>query len=271
MIEEKKNRLIKFYLLAVIILLIFLHYLGALRLVEDLFLTSLSGVQSQSYTFLTKLKYSFVNYQEAQNLKKENLQLKDQVSDLLYENSQLNVYKLENEKLRGILNFFQGKNFNYAAASVIGRDLSKANTLIINKGRQDGIEAGYPAVVDDGVIIGKVSDVKDDLATILLITDNFSQLAVSTISSNKTTGLAKGEFGLSLQVELIPQDLDLKEGDLIITSGLENNIPRGLILGKVNRIVSHENELFKSATLNPLVDLSEITVLSIVIPKTYSK
>jgi len=79
--------------------------------------------------------------------------------------------------------------------------------------------------------------------------------------------LAKGEFGLSIKVELVPQDFDLKEGDLIITSGLEKDIPRGLIIGKVNRIISYENELFKSATINPLVDYGEITIISIIIPK----
>lgn len=267
MIEKKKNKLIKIYIIAVIILLIFLHYLKILAKPEDYLLNVLSFAQNQSYSFLTKLKYSFINYQEAQNLKKENLELKQQVNQLLYESSQLSAYKQENERLRAILNFQEAQGFSSVIAQVIGRDINKANTLIINKGKSDNIFEGLPAVVDQGIIIGKVIEAKDHLATILLLTDNLSQLAISTLSSQKTTGLAKGEFGLSLKIELIPQDLDMKENDLIITSGLEEKVPRGLIIGKVNRIISHENELFKSATISPLVDYGEITILNIIIPK----
>ncbi len=265
--KKKKNRLIKFYILAVIILLIFLYYLGFLFKGESSFLKAFSNLQGDSYSFFTKLKYSFINYQEAQDLKQENDQLKQELNQLSYENSQLITYKLENDKLRAMLNFFEDQNYDYITARVIGRDLNRSNTLLINKGKNDGIFEGYPVVVDQGVIIGKIAEVKDSLATILLLTDQASQLAVSTLSSNKTTGLANGEFGLSIKVDLIPQDIEIKQGDLLVTSGLEKFIPRGLILGKVNRITSQENDLFKSATINPMVDYNQITVLSVIIPK----
>jgi len=269
MIEQKKNRLIKFYLLAVVILLIFLHYLKVLAVIEDYFLGITSEAQNQTYIFLTKIKYSFINYQEAQNLKKENAVLKQQLDELLFENSQLTAYKTENEQLRALLSFKEEQSCDLLLAKVIGRDVNRSNTLIINKGRLDGIKEGYPAIVDKGIIIGKIIDAKDNLSTILLITDKLSSLAVSTISSNKTCGLAKGEYGLSIKVELIPQDLQLKENDIMVTSGQEKDIPRGLILGKINRIISYENELFKSATISPLIDYEEISILSIIIPKQY--
>ncbi len=268
--KKKKNRLVKFFILAVIILLIFFYYLGVLFKGENYFIGFFSDLQNDSYTFFTKLKYSFINYQEAQQLKTENDQLKQELNQLSYENSQLVGYKLENDKLRSMLNFFEEQNFDYVMGKVIGRDLNRVNTLIINKGKNDGIQAGYAAVVDQGVIIGKVAEVKDNLLTILLLTDQASQLAVSTLSSNETTGLAKGEFGLSIKVDLIPQDIGIRQDDLLITSGLEKFIPRGLILGKVNRIISQENDLFKSATINPLVDYNQITILSIIIPKDYT-
>lgn len=269
MLEERKNRLVKYYIIAVIILLIFFHYLGFLKFLEDNFFEALGASQNSTYVFLTKLKYSFVNYQEAQNLKKENLSLKEQIAILTYKNSELTAYKLENEKLRNILNFQEGKDYTTIVAKVIGKDLNKANTLIINKGKADGIKDGYAVVVDQGIIIGKIIEAKDYISTILLLTDKLSQLAVSTESSNKTTGLAEGEYGLSLKVNFIPQDLEIKEADLIITAGSETDIPRGLLIGKINRIISQENELFKSATINPLIDYNEISILAVIIPKQY--
>jgi rod shape-determining protein MreC len=270
MLDKEKNKKLRFYILAVIILLIFLHYLGLLNFIERYVVVCVLDIQANSYTFFTKLKYSFVNYQEAQNYKKENEDLKKQLGDAIYENSQLLAYKYENEKLRASLNFLQNKEFAYRLAKVIGRDIVKNNTFIINLGSNDGVRKGYAVVVDDGILIGKVIEAKNNTSTILLLTDTLSQLAVSTIESNKSTGLAQGEYGLSIVVNLIPQNVELKENDVIITSGLEEYIPRGLVVGKVNRIISHENDLFKSATISPLVDYNEITFLSIIIPKTYS-
>ncbi|MBN1326071.1 rod shape-determining protein MreC [Candidatus Falkowbacteria bacterium] len=266
--ELKKNKFIKFYIAAVIILLVFLHYLGVLAIPENFAMNILSDAQNTTYAFLTKLKYSIVNYQEAQNLKKENVEQKAEINQLTYEISQLKALEQENEKLSRITDYKKDKDFDLITGKVISRDLNRVNTLIINKGEFDGLKPGLPVIVDNGIIIGKLIDVRKNTSTVLLLTDQFSQLAVSLINSNKAIGLAKGEFGLSIKVEFIPQDLDIEENDLIITSGMEQNIPRGLIIGKVNRIISYKNELFKSATISPLADYGEITILSIVIPKT---
>ncbi len=269
MLEKKKNRYIKVILIAVIILLIFLHYIGILARLENSIFEFLGNIQNSSYTFLTKLRYSFINYQESQNLKKENLSLKDEVNTLLYENSQLASYKDENEKLRSLLNFVTEKEFDYEVAKVIGKDLNRANVIIINKGKQNRIDLDFPVVIDNGIMIGKIIGVKENLAEILLLTDKLSQVAVSTVTTNKTTGLAEGEYGLSIQMSLIPQDLEIKEGDIIITSGKEVNIPRGLVIGKINRLISQENELFKSATINSSVNYDELTIVSVIIPKSF--
>lgn len=235
---------------------------------ERFSLNNISSAQNSSYAFFTRLKYSFINYQEAQEYKKENLQLKSEINQLIYENSQLKIYEQENERLKASLNFFQENQYSYVMAKVIGKDLNKDNTLIINKGSQDGLRAGYAAIVDEGIIIGKLIAVKDHISTVLLLTDNQSQLAISTLSSNKTAGLARGEYGLSLRVDFIPQNIELKVEDILITSGLEENIPRGFVIGKVSRIISNDNDLFKSVTISPLADYAEITALSIIIPKS---
>lgn len=269
MLEQRKNKLVEFYLIAVIILLIFFHYLGLLAFIERPIGFAFGQGQSNVYLFLTKLKYSFINYQEAKDLKIANESLKQQINQLTYENSQLQSYKLENEKLRALLNFKQGKDFNLVTANVIGKDSDKANTLIINRGSRDNIKAGEGAIINNGVIIGKVIEVKDSLSLVLLLTDKQSQLAVSTQNVEKACGLAEGEYGLSLNVSYIPQDLNVNPGDTFITSGTEAAIPRGLIVGQINRITSQPNELFKAATISLPADYNEITILSIIIPNQY--
>jgi rod shape-determining protein MreC len=269
MLVERKNLLVKYYIIAVILLLIFFHYLGFLSPIEKFFFDIASGSQGSVFVFLTKIKYSFINYQEAQNLKIDNEKLKHEINQLIYDKSQLQAYQLENEKLRALINFKEDKTFDLVPANVIGKDIDKPNTLIINRGTADGVRQGFAAVVDNGIMIGKVIEAKEHLAIILLLTDNLSQLSVSSQIINKPSGLAEGEYGLSLKVSLIPQDLEVKENDIFITSGSETNIPRGLIIGKINRIISEENELFKSASINLLIDYNELTILSIVVPKEY--
>jgi len=266
MIDKKKNRLIKYYLIAVIILLIFLHYTNILNSIERSVFGKITLVQGSVYSFFTKLKFSFIDYQEAKDLKKENIELQHKYNQLLYENSQLITYKYENKKLRDILKFTENNDYNYLLANVIGRDLNRANTLIIDKGVNNGIKNGYPVIVDKGILVGKVIDAKNDIAIVLLLTDNLSSIAVSTLDINKIIGIAKGEFGLSIKVELIPQDIDIKQGNVIITSGLESNIPSGLILGEVNRVISNENDLFKTVTISPTINYEEIMILSVIIP-----
>jgi len=270
MIEKKKNRMIKVYIIAVILLLIFLHFIGILNGVENYALDKLTSLQSGSFSFLKKLKYSFINYQEAKDLKKTNIDLEHQINNLMHENSELLIYKEENEQLKELLNYVEENQYDYQVAKVIGRDLYRPNTLIINKGENDGIKLGYPVIIDQGVIIGKVIDVKNDLATVLSLTDKQSQLAVSLPTTTKTIGLAQGEFGLSIKVELIPQDTVINETDIVITSGLEDGVPQGLVIGTVNRITSHENDLFKSVTINPQVDFEELTIVSVLISSNTS-
>lgn len=269
MLEKKKNQLVKIYFIAVIILLIFLHLFKVLALPEKYLFAFLTDWQNKSLGFATRLKYSFINFQEAQNLKKENTQLKSQLDQLMYENSQLNSYKSENEKLRALLNFLPGKEFDYLVVKIIGKDINRPNTLLINQGSADGIKVSYPVIVDNGVIIGKIIEVQDHLSEVLLLTDKLSQLAVSSLDSNKTIGLTEGEYGLSIKIDLIPQDIEIKEDDIIITSGKEENIPRGLVIGKINRVINSANELFKSATINPLVNYDELSVVSVILPRKF--
>jgi len=262
--SKKKSRNLKIVIVAVIILLIFLHFINVINPVENYIFSSLFSFQGNTYSFFSKLKYSFINFQEAQKLKQENQQLKAEINDLLVENVKWHNFELENNKLREILNFKNETNQELVLVKVIGKDLNKDNTLIINQGKASGLGVGMPVIVGNGIIIGKIIKVNENNAVVLLLTDTQSKVAISVPSSNKTAGLAQGEFGLSIKVEYIPQDLEINENDLIITSGLESLIPRGLVLGKINRILSQENDLFKTVSINPLVDYTELVILAVI-------
>mgnify|MGYP001597270687 FL=1 len=67
-------------------------------------------------------------------------------------------------------------------------------------------------------------------------------------------------------MELIPKDVKLKVGDLIITSGLEDHIPRGLIVGQIEKIINQSEELYQKAQINLPVSFKNLNILMVLLP-----
>jgi cell shape-determining protein MreC len=67
-------------------------------------------------------------------------------------------------------------------------------------------------------------------------------------------------------MELIPQNEVVTEGDAVTTAGIEPTIPRGLLIGQVSRIESESGELFQTIRVRSLVNVNELTAVSIIKP-----
>ena len=66
-------------------------------------------------------------------------------------------------------------------------------------------------------------------------------------------------------LDLIPQDQEINIGDLVITSGLENNIPRGLLIGEVVEVISQVGQIFKQAKIIPPFNYQNLQTLTLII------
>jgi len=115
-------------------------------------------------------------------------------------------------------------------------------------------------------MIGKISEIYDYSSKVLLLTDNRSRVAATIQNQDKTAGLVEGQFGLSMTMVNIPQDQEIEEGDLIVTSGLEGDIPRGLLIARVEGVSSVESEIFKAAMLSSIASLSDLNYVLVVLP-----
>lgn len=196
-------------------------------------------------------------------LQKENATLKDQVNALQAEVAQLSEAKKENEQLRNDLGFKVANKFTYEATEVIAFDpASLRGTVIINKGTKSGLKRGM-AAISEGFLVGKIIDVTENTSKVQLVTDPESAIPV-TLQGINTNGIAKGEIGFGLTMEKIPQGEQIKAGDLVISSGLGGELPKGLILGKVEKVTSQENSLFVNAEVRPSADLRNLYRLIII-------
>ena len=227
----------------------------------------LNPVQSFFSSSAVKVKNFFTYFNDIKQIESENESLKEQIAELSLSN-----LKLENDlENSDIISSEYEYITNHQFSSVLGKVISRGTdnylqTLIINKGTKDDIQVGYPATIQNGYIIGKVIEANYYNSKILLINDIHSKLSISINNGNKSPGILTGEFGLSLKVDLIPYDHEIETGNMVITSGLEQNIPADLVIGTITSIKKNEGELFQTANVDQLVNVENSKILTIILP-----
>ncbi|MFH0819204.1 MAG: rod shape-determining protein MreC [Patescibacteria group bacterium] len=248
----------------VIILFIVLHYINILKPVEGLLTSALKPLQVPLYRFSIYLSDSETLY-DKNELISENNQLKQDVNDLVKKNSELETYIDENEILKQQITFLEDNQLSYQTAKIISKySGSNKQIVVINQGENVGIKVGFPVIAGNGVLIGKIDEVSANTAKVLLITSNVSEIAAQIENELNTPGIIKGKHGLSMAMELIPKQDEITDKSIVITSGIENNIPKGLIIGQIENITEKPGDLFKEADIIPLIDFSRLSVVSIV-------
>jgi rod shape-determining protein MreC len=79
-------------------------------------------------------------------------------------------------------------------------------------------------------------------------------------------GITEGDLGLTIKMNFIPQSDTINLDDTVITSGLGGNIPRGLVIGKVSQVNNRSNEIWQDVSIEPLINLNSLTIVSVLIP-----
>jgi len=253
--------------LAVLILLVFLYYIKAIKPFENLVYYLFLPIQSELYQKGNILSETW----DAANLNNKELVfqnqiLKNKVQELTINKNKLLELESENKILREQLNFFEDKNYQYLVARVIGTNSNySVNSYTLNKGSNQGVKKGQSVIVGGGVIVGKIRQVFPQSSELLLLVDYQSVLAAIAQNQDNSPGIVEGQYGLSMKMNLIPQDKDISRDDIIITSGIEQYIPRGLVIGQVDKIETEVNELFQSALISSPVDYKKLNIVSIIV------
>jgi rod shape-determining protein MreC len=221
-------------------------------------------VQGFLYNRSQGIRDLYDNWKNFQSLEKENKLLMEKNIQLELANSQLLSAQQENSELRTQLNYVKENSYTVIGAEVIGKSTSPyEQVLIINKGTIHGVKPGYPAVVGEGYLVGKIIVAHKTYSLLQLLIDNNSAVAGAVQNIDKTSGLINGEYGLSLKMNFIPQNENITIGNKVISSGLEKYIPRGLLIGVVEEVQSEQGELFKTADIKTMLDFNKITSLLI--------
>ncbi len=252
-------------------LLIFLHLLGVLKPLERGLSVITKPIGARLHSWGTGLGISYDEKREKEGLLSEIARLESEAAKLAIDSARCLMIEEENNKLRNQLDFAASNDFQTIMANIIAKEGSlpaeeNSRDIIIDKGSRDGLKFDMGVLSEEGIIIGKVVELKDNSARVCLTTSPGCQLAASLQNSDKTQGLTDGRLGLTIVMDYIPQLEKINVGDTVITSGLSSTIPRGLVVGRVTDVKSESNEVWQSATIEPLINLNNLTVVSVIIP-----
>jgi rod shape-determining protein MreC len=202
------------------------------------------------------------------DLTKKNMDLSSKVIELSRQRIELELLREENKWLKDELKFLDEYKYHHLQARVLGRDMSYISTdIIVNRGASSGIKKGYAVTTNQGVIIGKISEVEENISHVKLLIDNNSKLAATIVGEKHILGVAHGEHNLNLKIDMLEKDKEIFEGDLVASSGLGEYIPAGLIIGQVSKIENNPEKFWQEALIEPAVDYYSIRLVTIIMPE----
>lgn len=259
------SRLIKLTVIAAVcLLLIFLNPRGVFSPVRQVFYVAVYPFQKTFYILSRKTRETFDFLNSISELRRENEKLLRENDSLSAASAMLQQEKRENENLREQLKLIPRSKFDLESSFIIGQDPQKLGSWIsIDKGSFSGIQNGMPVIVSDGILVGRVEETFGNSSRVNLLTSPSSSVSVIDLESG-AKGVIRGEFGLGVIMDMVSQTDVLNLGDSIVTSGLSGDIPKGLLVGKVQSFASTGDKLFQKAIISPRVKYSNLDAVFVI-------
>lgn len=257
-------------LIAIVFVGIALRATGNMGIVQD----ATFGVFSPVQTFLLDITNGVTNlfggFQEVNELRAQVKQLQEQLNTAVIDTVRVRELEIENSKLREQLEYKQNNpDYLLSGATILQENKDRArvlsqdpstliNYIIIDQGREDGVEIGMPIVTSAG-LVGRVTEVGTNWSRVLLINDTTSSVN-AVVQSTRATGIVQGQAQGSdlLIMRFLPLGDSVKENDLILTSGIGGAFPKRLVIGQVIQVRQRDTDLFTEAIIRPSVDLARL-------------
>lgn len=190
-------------------------------------------------------------------LKTQNLELKQRLASL-------EEAKLENERIRALVDFAKAQNLSTTGAHVIGRPTdTRERSILIDRGSSSGVKKGDPVIAAGG-LVGQVIEVTPWDARVRLITDADSGVAV-LIQRTRANGIVRGSIQGPLQLDFVDKSAAPVRGDVLLTSGLGGVYPKDIVVGEVTDVSAQQSDLFPTVALASRVDIDRIEEVLVIV------
>lgn len=232
----------------------------------------ISPLQKIIYKVNSTISENFDFFVNFSSVKEENEQLKAENTELKNQLIEYNRMKEENVRLREVLDYSEANaDYDYIGCNIIGYSGGNiSDGYIIDKGISDGIEKDMVVITAAG-LVGKVTKAASNYSIVHSILNENIAVAAMVESTKETTGILQGITdgrNKSLtRLSNIPIESEIKEGDIILTSGLGMIYPKEIRIGEVVSIDVDNVGVMKNAIVKPYVDFSKIDEIFVVVPK----
>ena len=209
-------------------------------------------------SFPSNLYNSVKNYLNSKNsLIEENKILKNRVFIQSGIIQKIPALKQQNKRLKRLLGSLNSQSSSrILIASLIKVDLSPfSNKVIIDKGKDDNLYLGQ-TVIDSEGILGQISEINYDFSVVTLISDAGHALLGINPRTSKRIFISGTGDNRKLKARYISLNEDIIEGDILITSGLDNIFPEGHLIGEISKIHRDDDNNFLDITVIPSSSMS---------------
>lgn len=208
-------------------------------------------------------------------LRSEKEGLEVELMQLEYRISQLQEQEQENERLTSLVSA-KSRYTEYPTehASVVAKDAGRwFDTFTINIGTLKGVEKGMAVITGDG-LVGRISEAGLNYSKVISIIDSSGSTAC-LIQRTRDNGIMKGQLSAAsdddtCRMYYVPSVNDITPGDVVITSGLDQIYPKGLVVGTVVEVSRQTDTSSQYLVIEPAADfehIEEVLVVMTVVDK----
>jgi rod shape-determining protein MreC len=235
---------------------------GVTRTVRDSARDAMAPVQSSVDDVLSPVADWFDGVAQSGNLKDENRTLRRELAQARGEAAQSRGVLRENGELRKLAQLpFVGNLAGVDAQVIAGSPGNFESTIAVDRGTDAGIEPGMPVVTGDG-LVGRIVQASRKRATVLLLTDPNSGVAVR-LEKSGGTGVANGRAGSNLlRLDFVPPEFKVKKDELVFTAD-SSVYPANIPVGRVVSVRSSPGAIEQTILVQPLADVARSSVVRV--------
>jgi rod shape-determining protein MreC len=170
----------------------------------------------------------------------------------------------ENNELRQLLNSSESLDDRVVVGEVVAVSPDPfSHEIVINKGSRDGVRVGQ-AILDANGLMGQVQQTSSFTSRVLLVSDSSHAVPVEVVRNGLRAVLLGNGDTETLELVHVPDTADIREGDLLVSSGLGGRFPKGYPVAEVASITKEPGEPFVEIEARPRAELNRSRLVLVV-------
>ncbi|AEW76727.1 rod shape-determining protein MreC [Aggregatibacter actinomycetemcomitans] len=228
--------------------------------------TAVGGLYYLANTPRTVLDGVSDNLVDTNKLQIENKVLKTQLREKNADLLLLDQLKVENQRLRLLLNSPLRIDEYKKIAEVLTAEMDVyRQQVVINQGQKDGAYVGQP-IIDEKGVVGQIISVGENTSRVLLVTDVTHAIPVQVLRNDVRLIASGTGHSDELTLDNVPRSVDIEKGDLLVTSGLGGRFLEGYPVAVVESISRDGQNYFATVTAKPLASIDKLRYVLLLWP-----